>query len=289
MECIYQAHAKINLGLLLIGKEKDGYHQIATVFQEVDLCDTLTFRKTSIPAIQIICTDPSIPLDEKNLIHRSFELYKNRLNIEGGIAVHVEKRIPSGGGLGGGSSNAAATLRCCELLWRQFTEEQILHRMAFEIGSDVPFFLLGGTALGLGRGEKLTPLDIPHDYWIALVFPGFPVSTAWAYQCSRIGLTNVDKISKLRALFSQNEIHTWYENLINELESVVFQKHPELHDIKMQLYKLDAFYASMSGSGSTLYGLFEDRACAEKAVQFFSKKQMKALLARPVPGHPPKK
>ncbi|MBN1780424.1 4-(cytidine 5'-diphospho)-2-C-methyl-D-erythritol kinase [bacterium] len=287
MEKVFHSHAKINLGLFLLNRRNDGYHDIATVFQQISIFDTLTFQKNKSHQIIITCNNTAIPLDERNLIWRSFDVYRTATGIQDGLSVHLEKHIPAGGGLGGGSSNAAATLLACEALWKQPASLQEKHRMAFEIGSDVPFFLSGGTALGLGRGERLTPLQLPVKFWIVLVFPEFSVSTQWAYSQTRIGLTNVDKISTLRALFDKSEVHAWRELLVNELEAVVFERHPELHEIKVQLYDKDAFYASMSGSGSTMFGLFEDRSSAEGAVQFFSKMHLRASLAQPVSGHSP--
>ncbi|MBN2104566.1 4-(cytidine 5'-diphospho)-2-C-methyl-D-erythritol kinase [bacterium] len=286
MQMTIQSYAKINLGLLVHNKREDGYHNIETVFQLIDLHDTLIFKKVPFGSVQISCSEISIPKDDKNLIHQAFLQYKQALHIRGGLEVTIHKRIPSGAGLGGGSSNAAATLRACESLWKEKTHHHILKRMAFEIGSDVPFFLMGGTALGMGRGEELTPLKIPLNFWVVLVFPGFSVSTGWAYAQTKIGLTNAEKMGKLSSLFNETGVHTWRKTLANQLESVVFPRHPELQRIKMQFYEKDAFYASMSGSGSTMYGLFHDRTKAKSAVQFFSKQKMQALLARPISAHP---
>ena len=282
MEVTLHSYAKINIGLRLLGKRKDGYHDIETIFQLIDLNDTLVFKRLQSDSVQLSCSDSSIPLDKANLVYQAFIHYRKMMQIEGGVNVAIEKRIPAGGGLGGGSSNAAATLQACELLWNKSTPKHVLHRMAFEIGSDVPFFLSGGTALGKGRGEDLTPLILADEFWIVLVCPGFSVSTKWAYSQSKIGLTNTQKIGTLRALFNETKVHTWRESAVNELESVVFTRHPELQRIKTQFYEKDAFYASMSGSGSTMYGLFHNRTAAESAVTFFSKYKMHVLLARPI-------
>jgi len=285
MQITLQSYAKINLGLFIQSKREDGYHNIVTVFQLIDLHDTLVFKKNPSDFIHISCTDLSIPTDKNNLVFQAFTQYKKQAHIQGGLNVMIHKRIPAGAGLGGGSSNAASTLFACESLWQKKTKNSILTKIASEIGSDVPFFLTGGTALGQGRGELLTPLTIPQNFWIVLIFPGFSVSTGWAYSQAKIALTNAEKIGKLGSLFEETEAHTWRETLVNELESVVFPRHPELQKIEMQFYERDAFYASMSGSGSTMYGLFHDRMMAEATVTFFSKKKMHALIARPISAH----
>jgi 4-diphosphocytidyl-2-C-methyl-D-erythritol kinase len=288
MNVILQSYAKINLGLFIQNKREDGYHNIATVFQQINLHDTLTFTRIKSSSIKIYCNKPSIPVNEDNLVYKAFQLYQRHTNSQGGLEVHIKKQIPAGGGLGGGSSNAAVTLRACEALWQQPLSDSCLEELAFKIGSDVPFFLKGGTAIGAGRGEQLIPLNLPQLFWVVLVCPGFPVSTGWAYNQTKIGLTNAEKISTLRALFGETEVHTWRDKLVNELESVVFQRHPELRDVKEQLYNQCAFYASMSGSGSTMFGLFQDRALAKATVKFFANQQMRALLAQPITVHAPK-
>ena len=278
----FKAYAKINLGLRLIEKQEDGYHRIETIFQLISLHDVLTFSKTRQNFIRIECSDSSVPVGDENLVSKSYHHLKNEFSFDGGLDVYIDKRIPSGGGLGGGSSNAAATLHACQKIWDLSISEEKLHQIASQIGSDVPFFLNGVPSLGEDHGERLTPLAPLKAFWIVLICPGFSVSTRWAYSHSRIALTNAQKIGKLRSLFSETEVHTWRNKLVNELESVVFARHPELHDNKVRLYEQGAFYASMSGSGSTLFGLFEIQHDAEKAVSFFSKFPVKALLARTI-------
>ena len=284
MEICVKAYAKINLGLRLIKKQQDGFHRIETIFQLINLHDLLTFRKTKLNTIHISCSDPSIPLTDENLISKSYFLMQKKYHLEGGLDVHIDKHIPIGGGLGGGSSNAAAALFACQKLWQLSVSANELHRIASQIGSDVPFFLYGVPSYGEGRGDRLTPLVPLKTFWIVLLCPEFSVSTQWAYSHARITLTNDQKISKLRSLFGETEVHTWRDTLVNELESVVFSRHPELHDFKVRLYKQGAFYASMSGSGSTLFGMFESRSIAESAVTFFSKFPIKALLAQTISG-----
>jgi len=207
---------------------------------------------------------------------------------EGGLEVHVEKRIPIGGGLGGGSSNAAATLTGMDQLWDTHLIPQDLEFMAAEIGSDVPFFIRGGTAIGEGRGERLTPIDLQWDCWILLVCPAISVSTAWVYNQARIGLTKDEKLINFRSIFQKNALRSLRGSLENELEGVVFKRHPLLRLFKEDMYKWDAFYASMSGSGSSVYGLFDSLEQAEAARSFFLvDKRVTMYLCRPISSHSP--
>ena len=277
-----RSYAKINLGLLLLGKRDDGYHDIATVFQQIDLHDHISFRKIA-SSIRITSSNPTLPLDENNLVYKSCRLFQKAQGITEGLEVHIQKHIPIGGGLGGGSSNAAATLVAMNHLWKTNLSLAELLEMAIKIGSDVPFFLQGGIALGRGRGEILTPIQWPADWWIVLICPGIHVSSSWAYRQAKIALTKEEKFTKFRSIFKRYSPHTLRTMLINELEGVVFQRHPILQEIKKQLYQRDAFYASMSGSGSSVYGLFSHRAQAEVAKASFCTDQgMETYLCRPI-------
>jgi 4-diphosphocytidyl-2-C-methyl-D-erythritol kinase len=275
--------AKINLGLYLLEKRPDGYHDILTVFQTIDLQDTITFQKTSTPSISITSEGFPIPLSEDNLISKAIRVFETRTGIQCGLQVHVQKRIPLGAGLGGGSSNAACALKAVNVLYNKGLDDKELESMGSEIGSDVPFFIRGGTAIGEGRGEKLTSITIPDDFHIILLYPDFSVSTAWAYQNAKISLTKDQKMATFRSLFPKLPIHALPQGLANELEDVVFQRHPLLADLKQELIRRDAFYASMSGSGSSVFGLFRTREAAESAHSFFSiNGKATSCLCRPV-------
>jgi len=161
--------------------------------------------------------------------------------------------------------------------------EKELSALALNIGSDVPFFLKGGTILGEGRGEILTPLRWPIDYWIVLTCPTFGISTSWVYKQARIALTKEEKFTKLMSILERYSPHTLKDDLQNELEGVVFRRHPILREIKEQLYQRDAFYAGMSGSGSCIYGLFSKKQEAESTKLFFSiQKGLTVHLCRPI-------
>jgi 4-diphosphocytidyl-2-C-methyl-D-erythritol kinase len=187
-----------------------------------------------------------------------------------------------GAGLGGGSSNAAAALIAADQIWNTKASMADLQSIALMLGSDVPFFLVGGTALGEGRGEILTPLPLLSKYWILLVCPDIHVDTSWAYSQAKITLTKDEKLTKFRSIFHRYEFHTLKEKLVNEFEGVVFSRHPVLQGIKDQMYERDAFYASMSGSGSTIYGFFQNRRIAERANTFFFKQGLRTFICRPI-------
>jgi len=277
-----RSYAKVNLGLQLLRKREDGYHDIATVFQQINFFDDLYLKKTS-SSINVKCSDPAIPLDSRNLTVKAFEIFRERAGISDGVEIYIQKRIPPDSGLGGGSSNAATTLIMANRLWKTRLSQRQLLDMAQEIGSDVPFFILGGTVLGEGRGEKLTPFRLPRRFWIVLLCPRIRVSTPWAYREAKIALTNEEKMTKFRAIFSDFNSQTLQDCLKNDLEDSVFQRHPILREMKELLYKRDAFYASMSGSGSSLYGLFNGRVAAQKARDSFqSQKEVDVVLCQPI-------
>lgn len=259
------SYAKINLGLLILGKRTDGFHDIATLFQEVNLFDTMHLSRQ--PAgITITCTRPDIPVDARNSIWRAFELFRERTGVRDGLSVTLEKRIPSGAGLGGGSSNAAAALLAANSIWNTGLNNGELSDIASRIGSDVPFFITGGTQFGQGRGEILEPVNMRPMYHILLVFPGIHVSTARAYGSARIALTKEEKFTTFRALFPGFDEVGLRKHCVNDFEITVFEWFPLLAALKEQLYSSGAFYASMSGSGSTMFGLYRRKDDAEKAM-----------------------
>jgi 4-diphosphocytidyl-2-C-methyl-D-erythritol kinase len=277
-----RSYAKVNIGLLLLDKRNDGYHDIITVFQQIDLYDDITIEK--IPSsVKITSTGFTIPLDEKNLAVKAFQLFKKKSDVQGGIRIHINKKIPVESGLGGGSSNAAVTLMTVNQLWDNKISTDEIYEIAIEIGSDVPFFIKGGTRLGQGRGEILKPIHIPSNYWVILLCPDIQINTGWAYNQSKITLTNEEKMTKFIAIFNNFSYRSLREHVKNDLESCVFKRHPVLRELKEMMYKKDAFYAGMSGSGSSIYGLFTDKKKAEAAKLFFiNKYSVHALICRPI-------
>lgn len=239
--------AKINLDLRVLDKRPDGYHNLSTIFQTVGLADTIeiTYERARRLAVELE-SDPPIP---GNLIEKAAEL----LAIPGRFIIQLTKRIPMGGGLGGGSSNAAAMLLAIPFLTGKFIPFDDLVRLGSELGSDVPFFLLGGTALGLGRGTELHPLPDWKPFPAIIVAPGIHVSTKEAYG----------------ALDAQPSVEGRAKNVerpSNDFETVVFRRHSQLKLIRGRLLKLGADLALMSGSGSALFGIFAHREKRDRAV-----------------------
>jgi 4-diphosphocytidyl-2-C-methyl-D-erythritol kinase len=252
--------AKINLHLAITGKRTDGYHDIETIFQEIDFCDRLEFSPAS--ELSISSNNSRMPRNEENLIIKAAKL----LSKDKGCHIHVEKHIPMGAGLGGGSSNAAATLLALNELWQTGLSTEQLHGLAAQLGSDIPFFITGGTAWARGRGEIIVPLAPDPDYCGVLFMPDIHISTAWAYQNSKFFLTKRDK--NLTFSIVSEMLHRpseWKDLFFNDLEPIALKKHPLLNKIIETMYESGAFYAHMTGSGSTIFGLFFNQERARQA------------------------
>ncbi|MBN1480467.1 4-(cytidine 5'-diphospho)-2-C-methyl-D-erythritol kinase [candidate division KSB1 bacterium] len=267
----FLSHAKINLGLRVLGKRSDGYHDIETFFQQIDLHDILEIEPTTDGHILIAATDPHCPLDERNLAYRAADLLRKNIGDAAlGCRIHIQKRIPMGAGLGGGSSNAATTLVALNELWMSFYNQDDLLDYSSALGADVPFFIRGGLALGEKKGEILTPMPLHLAYNGVLIYPNLSISTAWVYNNLNLNLTKNKKFAKFgsfRPKFDQTAL--WKTELENDLTSVVLAKYPELSRILEKCYECGAFYAQMSGSGSTFFGLFEHREAALHVARFF--------------------
>ncbi len=276
------AYAKINLGLRVLGRRADGYHNLETKFLQISLADSLFFEERETDEIELSCNWPEIPCDQTNLCSRAYDLLKSLTNRRFGLKLHIEKKIPTGAGLGGGSSDAAITLMTLNALFNLDLDLKALDRLGQKIGSDVPFFLRGGFCEGRGRGEILTPIDRLPEFWIVLVSPNVSISTAWAYQNLKFGLTNEQKSSTFSAfkkeMLQENSAKWWGEN---DFEGIVFNKYAELAIIKEELLKGGAFAANMTGSGSTMYGLFRSFELAQQNQQRFQFNYT-SFLARPL-------
>lgn len=240
-----RSYAKINWSLRITAKRTDGFHDIETLFQTVSLHDTLTFRESE--RLIVTCDDPAIPTDERNLVVRA----ARALGVER-VAIHIDKRIPAGGGLGGGSSNAAVTLQA---LAAMFAIDRPLAPVALELGSDVPFFLAGGTAYATGRGEVITPLPDRASGPLLLLLPEERVSTAEAFGA-------LTKLSLPLGIDAYDDVR----NFTNDFEEPVFARLPRLRALKARLLASGAVWAAMSGSGSTIVGEFRDEAAREAAI-----------------------
>jgi len=257
--------AKVNLFLHISGKRPDGYHEIATLMSCVSLYDILHISFGN-GATSLTCTDPEIPCDEKNHAIKASNLFFKNFKKKVGVKIHIEKNIPSGAGLGGGSSNAASVLSALNSHFGYpFPKEEIMS-MGLEIGADVPFFLFKKSALATGIGEKLEEYPLKFPYKILIVYPGFSVLTADVYKNLNLRLTNCKK--KLKSLSLKQEFDAQF--LCNDLEYVASSMHPEINKVKKAIVKQEASGVLMSGSGSSVFGLFPDSSSATKAGRVLS-------------------
>lgn len=255
----YRAYAKINLGLNILHKRDDGYHEIETVFQQIDLADKIEIFKLSGTQGQITIEGdhPLVPNNEQNICYHAASLLINKFGISQNFKIKITKKIPVGAGLGGGSSDGAVVLAGINELCQIGLSQAELQPFARKLGADVSFFVYGGTMLATGIGEILQPLALPLNYQGVLIYPNISISTPWVYKNFKISLTNTKKNFKLAGLFNRKiHLHEFPHFFINDLEEVVFPVYPEIREIKTKLLDSGAFYASMSGSGSSVFGLF---------------------------------
>lgn len=259
--------AKINLSLHVLGRRTDGYHEIRTVFQTITLSDRLTLRALDDPRLELECDAPDVPTDDSNLVVRAAKLLRERFNVARGASIKLEKSIPAGGGLGGGSSNAAVVLAGLARLWEIETTRAELSELGATLGADVPFFFTGGTALGTGRGAEIAPLADAPTMKLVVVAPRVKISTAEAYKSlnapaltKEIAPANL-LVSRTGADFSDS----LPASLANDFEPTVYRLHPEVGRARDALVAAGAKGALLSGSGSSVFGVFESSDEVERA------------------------
>jgi 4-diphosphocytidyl-2-C-methyl-D-erythritol kinase len=253
-----RSFAKINLGLEVLGKRPDGYHDIRTLFQAVDFFDVLEFSPSSKGQIILTGNDPSVPWDENNLIFKAARLLQDRYRPSSGVRISVKKNVPPGKGLGGGSSNAAATLWNLDKIWALDLGKEALMDLGRMLGADVAYFLEGGLCLGLERGDKLLPLPELPPLPCLIVLPSFPVMTAKVYGEYRPSLTSAGKDSRIMQFLETRR----FGLLENRLETTIFSLYPQLKEIKSLFQSQGPELTLVSGTGSAVFGLFleEDKA-----------------------------
>ncbi len=266
---ILPSFAKINLHLQVIGRRADGYHDLCTVFQSISLHDELTIAPAE--SLVLTCGDDRLPVDGRNLVVRAALGLQKEFVVTGGAEIHLEKRIPAPGGLGGGSSNAAMVLLGLRKLWKIDASIDALHRVAESLGSDVPFFLYGGTALGMGRGEIVEPIDDFVKKYLLVVTPDVAVATRDAFK--RLNARALTKQESKRRLqicrFDLESADFRYTAFKNDFEISVFAAYPEVERVKSSLLDLGAEPAMLSGSGGSVFAVFdreETRQAAFKAL-----------------------
>lgn len=274
-----RAYAKINLGLLIVSRRTDGYHDIQTVFHRVDVFDDLQFSHSS--SLEVLSSQEATPSGESNLCYKAALLLQKATGYSNGAKIVLTKRIPVGAGLGGGSSDAAATLRTLQELWGVRLAKDAEAEIARTLGSDVPYFLKPGTALGTGRGEILEYFPLEMPYHILVCNPGIHVSTASAYDRvqvrERVALPNFREtlLAGLRNTALLQKV------LVNDLEECVFPVYPAIQELKVRLLHSGAVFALMSGSGSTVYGLFSDKNTALAIASELQKEHVATFYTAP--------
>ena len=265
------AHAKINVGLDIVGKRPDGYHELNTIFYELQLHDTLELERTKETGIQLTCSDPALPAGEDNLAYRAARLFLEWCGIREGVRIHLAKRIPFGAGLGGGSSDAAAVLVGMNTMFGQQLPAETLCALAAELGADVPFFIRGGCAQAEGIGERLVHYSGVRMPPMLVVKPEAAVPTAWAYraadECPDAVHPDMEKLLQALLAGSYDEICRFAGNTF---EPAVFAGYPEIRQLKERLLRLGAGACVMTGSGAAVYALFREIREAEEAARQLS-------------------
>ncbi len=260
-----RSFAKINLAIHLLGKRADGYHEIVTLMETVDLADELEVSGQE-KGTTVTCSDPVVPTDGRNLVHRAAELVRDLRGLgDRGVRIHIEKRIPVAAGLAGGSGNAAMTLHGLNALWSLGLGEADLADLAAELGSDVPFCLHGGVAVASGRGEKVAWLDAPGPRHYVLVCPPLEVASGWAYSQWKMELTkDASCINLISSVMQAGDADRLASCLHNDLEPAVRAAHPEIDGARDLLADAGLKGILMSGSGPSVFGLAAGRAEAER-------------------------
>jgi len=277
------ARAKVNLSLEVLYKRGDGYHEIETIFQSVNLYDELTIDFRDDGRIILTCSDPDIPTDDGNICWKA--IHAMQQFVPGlGASIHIRKQIPHGAGLGGGSSDAAAVILAVNRIFALDLPRETLEEVALKLGSDVPFMLYGGTMLGRGRGEKLTRLDNLKKCYFLIVKPSVNISTSWVYENINFRLTknryrlNLKQVNTILARFPNVAL-----SFRNDLENVVCPAYPPISGILDELLSSDPCFAAMSGSGSSVFAIFAKEGKASGLAERFSTRECFTTVVEPSP------
>lgn len=277
-----KSRAKVNLSIDVLGKREDGYHLVEMIMQTIDLYDKLKITEIEENSILIKSNSLDIPLNEDNIMYKAVNLLRDQFNIEKGIEISIEKNIPVAAGMAGGSSNAAAVLVGLNKLWNLGLSENELKDIGLKLGADVPFCITGGSALAEGIGEELTNIKgLPEDLNILVCKPNIFVSTKEVYQS-----LNMDKVKRrpknkeLIDALQKEDVKFISENMVNVLEEVTSLKYSEIGQIEDIMIKNKALGSMMSGSGPTVFGLFDNKDCAIKAKEDLQAKYNQVYLVK---------
>lgn len=261
-----KAYAKINLGLDVLRRRPDGYHEVKMIMQTVDICDELAFEKREEPGIELQIEGADLPADENNLVYRAAALLLEKKQIREGVSITLQKKIPIAAGMAGGSADAAATLRGVNALLGMGYSAEELKEIGVTLGADIPYCIQGGTMLSEGIGEILTPLSEPPACHLVIAKPDIDVSTAFVYgHLQADKLTFHPDIDGMAAALAAGELRGITDRMGNVLETVTVKEYPVIDKLKRMMCELGAENALMSGSGPTVFGIYREKEEAEKA------------------------
>lgn len=273
-QCVRKAYAKINLGLDVIGRLENGYHEVKMVMQTVDIYDVLTLKKLP-QGIAVSTDNGELPTDDNNLIYKAARLMIEKYNIQEGVSIHLEKNIPIAAGMAGGSTDAAGTFLGMNELFELGATLQELQELGVKVGADVPYCIMGGTALAEGIGEKLSPLPAPPDCILLVAKPEINVSTKYVYEhLDAEGVERHPDIDGMTEALAGKDLQGIVTRLGNVLETVTVRKHPIITEIKKCMLEHGALGSLMSGSGPTVFGIYEKKEDAERALEHIRNKEM---------------
>ncbi|MDE7248254.1 MAG: 4-(cytidine 5'-diphospho)-2-C-methyl-D-erythritol kinase [Lachnospiraceae bacterium] len=263
-----KAYAKVNIGLDVLRRRPDGYHELKMIMQTVDICDDLTFEKREKPGIHLQIEGADLPADKNNLVCRAAALLMEEKHIREGVSITLKKRIPIAAGMAGGSADAAATMRGLNTLFEMGYSTEALRELGVKLGADIPYCITGGTMLSEGIGEVLTPLPAPPDCHLVVAKPDIDVSTAFVYQNLRAdSLPFHPDIDGMAKALAAGDLKGITDRMGNVLETVTVREYPVIDRIKKRMCELGAENALMSGSGPTVFGIYKEREKAEKTAE----------------------
>lgn len=276
---LIEAMGKVNLGLDVLRRREDGYHEVRMVMQTVDLCDDLLFERTKKPGIEIETDREGIPVDEKNLVYQAADLLMKRFEVTDGLRVKLRKRIPIAAGMAGGSTDAAAAFVAVNELFELGLGKRELMELAVQVGADVPYCILGGTALAEGIGEKLTGLPDAPECTLLIARPDIAVSTKFVYENLHLDTLerHPDIDGMLEAVYGQ-DLNAMAAKLGNVLESVTVREYPVIEKLKQWMKENGAVNALMSGSGPTVFGIYREKREAQKACALLRESGLAGLV-----------
>lgn len=276
-----KAYGKINLSLDVLRRREDNYHDLRMIMQEIDLSDSIYVEEIESDKIIIDSNDQNLPKDKDNIVYRVVERIKTEFEIKKGIKIFIEKNIPVSAGLAGGSTDAGTIIKILNELWDLKLEKSRMVELTKDIGADIPFFIYGGTALSEGIGDIITPISSFSNRKILLVNPGIEVSTAYVYNNLELD-TYLDRpeTERLIRYINIGDTKSLAKNMKNVLESVTIKKYTIIDDIKADLMKFGALGSMMSGSGPTVFGIFDNYETIKNAFDNLSKKYEMVIMAK---------